>query len=116
MSKNNEMPERIWAVRGPDSANDEIRSVPIPVKGATEYRRTPSLPDVMENGDKVYEFTDRAIHVGITTDKGDTYPHYFTRSTKYDQYRGQTDMDIIKLLGLPELRINENNQIVKVKG
>lgn len=78
---------------------------------ATEYHRTPSLPDVMEDGDEVWRVGAAFIRVEIHNGE---FPAY-----EFTNDHGRRPLtitsELAEFLGLPTLKL-QNNQIMKVDG
>jgi len=106
MSKK-EMPERIWLAEDRPGLYDLNNTFPF----EHEYRRIPSLPDVMEDGDTVWRVGSAFIRVEIHNGE---FPAY-----EFTNDHGRRPLtitsELAEFLGLPTLKL-QNNQIVKVEG
>jgi len=118
----NEMPDRIWAVR--DNENDWGGHEDVwsdeQFGRAVEYRRIPTLPDVMEDGHVVMECRDGELIVRIVSAyRAPSYPVYRLMVLDGDGY-SEYDVDGIaqEISELPSLApyAVQDGKIVKVEG
>jgi len=137
----NEMPERIW-IEGPCVVTNDPSDQKYYVHEdkydyltddyLTEYRRAPSLPDVMEDGYVVMEdrrrvegefsYTDVTqirVKIGAQGLFYSVWTHIEDCKHELKPHEEYVEFGVARMLGLPTLNEThhvQNNQIVKVEG
>lgn len=128
----NEMPERIW-IEGPCVVTNDPSDQKYYVHEdkydyltddyLTEYRRTPSLPDVMEDGEKLPGQTLNLAYLTVNINNGRSKPRIFVGLNYVTDFSGNRAMlcfhgeEAKVLFGFDpnETHHVQNNQIVKVE-
>ena len=120
MSEKNEMPDVIWVYEADGPHESGSWTSTCTGDNEIEYRRTPSLPDVMEDGYVVMKCRDGGLIVRIVSAyRAPSYPVYRLMVLDGDGY-SEYDVDGIaqEIGGLPSLANYhvQNGKIVRREG